>query len=39
VAKHRNGPTGEIQLRFEKRYTNFAEVVTGGGRDVYFEGG
>lgn len=39
VAKHRNGPTGEIQLRFEKRFTNFAEVVTGGGRDIYFEGG
>ncbi|MEO7995594.1 MAG: replicative DNA helicase [bacterium] len=39
IAKHRNGPTGEIELTFEKRYTNFAETMVGGGREVAFEDG
>lgn len=27
VAKHRNGPTGHLDLTFEHKYTRFAEVV------------
>jgi len=39
LAKHRNGPTGDIQMTFEKRYTSFAETLVGGGREVEFEDG
>lgn len=39
VAKHRNGQTRDIEMRFQKRYTTFGEVVAGAGRDIYFEGG
>jgi replicative DNA helicase len=29
VAKHRNGPTGEVRLNFEERYTRFADRADG----------
>ncbi|MBV8164908.1 MAG: hypothetical protein JOZ91_11660, partial [Candidatus Eremiobacteraeota bacterium] len=28
IAKQRNGPTGLVQLRFDKRYTSFADLET-----------
>jgi replicative DNA helicase len=28
IAKQRNGPTGVVQLRFDKRYTSFADLDT-----------
>jgi replicative DNA helicase len=28
IAKQRNGPTGLVQLRFDKRYTSFADLDT-----------
>jgi replicative DNA helicase len=36
IAKHRNGPTGDIQLRFKSEYTKFTdlEVEEGGGGGV-----
>jgi len=33
VAKHRNGPIGEINLRFEASQTRFADIETGVGED------
>ena len=29
IAKHRNGPTGTVKLRFEKEYTRFADFGKG----------
>jgi len=28
IAKQRNGPTGLVQLRFDKRFTSFADLDT-----------
>ncbi len=32
VAKHRNGPVGEVSLAFEKKYTYFHDLLAPGGR-------
>lgn len=41
IGKQRNGPTGTVNLLFEKQYTRFrslsAPVEAGGGADDYFE--
>jgi replicative DNA helicase len=29
VAKHRNGPTGKVQLAFMNQYTKFASLAKG----------
>lgn len=33
IGKHRNGPTGEVQFTFDKRYTSFSEVKGQDGYD------
>ena len=33
VAKHRNGPTGEVRLNFEAQYTRFSDRAEGPGMD------
>ena len=32
VAKHRNGPTGKVQLAFMNQYTKFASLAKGSPR-------
>jgi replicative DNA helicase len=39
IAKHRNGATGDIQLRFIKDFAKYAELETIGGFDRYSEDG
>jgi replicative DNA helicase len=34
VAKHRNGPTGSIDLHFHKQYTRFASTTDREGVDA-----
>ena len=29
VAKHRNGPTGKVELAFLQKYTKFADLARG----------
>jgi len=36
IGKHRNGPTGTVNLLFQKRFTRFVDAHKGGG-DVPFE--
>ncbi len=37
IAKHRNGPTGEVRLHFEEEFTRFEDRATGADReDVAF---
>ncbi len=35
VAKHRNGPTGEVRLNFEDQYTRFRDRVHGTDGDIH----
>ena len=30
LAKNRNGPTGDVQLRFDREYTRFDNFASGG---------
>lgn len=35
IAKHRNGPTGTVDLFFNKQYTKFTDLVTDRDNEIY----
>ena len=39
IAKHRNGPTGEITLQFDAAHTRFGDLTTREYEDDFFDAG
>ena len=35
IAKHRNGPTGTVELFFNKQYTKFSDLVSDRDEAIY----